>query len=633
MMRRSLALLVLCLAFACGRDESVQPPQGPAAPPFPDRPPIIVISIDTLRSDRLPAYGYAAGETPAIDALRRDAILYERAYSHTPLTLPSHASILTGLLPGDHGVRDNQGYELNSASATYLPRELKQLGYATGAAVSAYVLRGEAGLAAGFDVYEDDIDLRGGVALGGVARPGTASLEVIEPWLRKVAAEPFFLLFHLFEPHMPYEPPDPSRWADPYDGEVAAADAVVGRLLALLRELDAYERSAIVLLSDHGEGLGDHGELEHGIFLYREALQVPLLLKLPESHRRGDTVAAPVQLIDVLPTLLGIAGTEPPAGLPGASLLETPAGARRIHAETFYPRIHYGWSDLASVVEGDLHFIDGPDPELFDLADDPGETRNTLRENRRLAADLRTHLEGRRRPLEPPTAVDAETREKLAALGYLGGTAASPSGPLADPKAQLPTLEDLRRAAEHLARGEPEAAVPLYRRALTANPGMLDGWQTLGDVLLRLGRPDEAVGAYLRSFELSGGDPDLGRRAAAAYEQLGLQHLRRRAWEAAREASRGAVDLDPERADAWNNLGVALYYLGERPAALDAWQRAVELDPRNLDTLYNLGTRAAELGHHDRARRALESFVEQAPPERYRTELRQARILLQRLGD
>ena len=254
-----------------------------------------------------------------------------------------------------------------------------------------------------------------------------------------------------------------------------------------------------------------------------------------------------------------------------------------------------------------------------------------MRQRRRRATELRDYLASFDRTLTPPAAVDPETREKLAALGYLGGVAAPGGEALPDPKAQLPTLADLRRAADHLDRGELTAAVPLYRSALDANPRMLDGWLALADVLRRLGRVEEAVDALRRAYEASGGDVELARQAAAGYELLGRRYLEQQAWEAARDASRQAVALEDERPLAWNHLGVARHQLGERLAALEAWERAVELDGAQLDVLYNLGTRAAELGRAEQAKRALESFVEQAPAERYRRELRQARVLLARL--
>ncbi|HZI63245.1 MAG TPA: sulfatase, partial [Thermoanaerobaculia bacterium] len=233
--------------------------------------PVILISIDTLRSDRLPAYGYRGVATPAIDRLRRDGILFERAWAPAPLTLPSHASLLTGLSPDQHRVRDNIGYRLPGSGGKHLPQLLKELGYATGAAVSSYVVRGETGLAAGFERYDDELPTAQGELAVSAWRPGRQTVARALDWTRSVAGRPFFLFVHLFEPHLPYEPPEPfaSRYPSRYDGEIAAADQAVGELVAELERLGVYDRALVILLSDHGEGLGEHGEQEHGILLYR----------------------------------------------------------------------------------------------------------------------------------------------------------------------------------------------------------------------------------------------------------------------------------------------------------------------------------------------------------------------------
>ena len=331
-----------------------------------------LISIDTLRADRLPAYGYDGVETSAIDSLRQDSILFERAYSPAPLTLPAHTSLLTGLLPAEHGLRDNAGYRLDAAridagEIPYLPDAFKSLGYATGGAVSSFVLRGKIGLDKGFDLYEDGIEFRTGTDIGERQRPGAETLNLTTEWLRRVAGRPFFLFFHLNEPHTPYQPPEPfrSRYSSPYDGEVAAADQVVGSLLAELKSLGVYDRTVILLLSDHGEGLGEHGEPEHGLLLYTETLRVPLMLKLPDARWAGRSVSAPVQLIDVYPTLAGLLGLSGSEHLRGRSLVELMMGeapARRLYSETFYPRIHLGWSELAALTDDRYHYIEGPDP-------------------------------------------------------------------------------------------------------------------------------------------------------------------------------------------------------------------------------------------------------------------------------
>ncbi|MFI5197300.1 MAG: sulfatase, partial [Thermoanaerobaculia bacterium] len=328
--------------------------------------PIVLISVDTLRSDHLPAYGYAGVETPAFDALRKDSILYERAWSHVPLTLPSHASILTGREPSGHGIHDNLGYHLKADVPT-LAELLKKLGYETGGAISCFVLKGESGISRGFDFYDDAVEpAEGQAALGRVQRAGPETEAHLEAWLAaRPAAGKFFAFLHLYEPHTPYEPPEPYKTryaAQPYDGEIAQADAIVGKFLAFLKARGLYDKALIVFLSDHGEGLGDHGESEHGMFLYREVLQVPLFVKLPGGRRGGETVAAPAALSDVFTTLAEAAGVPAFARPEGTrSLLDAPgAPARRILSETFFPRIHFGWSGLTSLFDGRWHYIEAP---------------------------------------------------------------------------------------------------------------------------------------------------------------------------------------------------------------------------------------------------------------------------------
>ena len=321
----------------------------------------------------------------AIDALAKDGVVFERAYSQIPLTLPSHATILSGQLPGKHGVRDNLGYRFDGSKRPYLPRLLGAAGWTTGAMVSSYVLRAETGLSEGFNEYESGIDLRTSEALGRSQRPGSETVELALDWLAKAknsgdggSQKPPFLLIHIYEPHTPYEPIEPfrSRYRDLYDGEVATADSIFGRFVAGLRDLDLYDDTTLVLLSDHGEGLGDHGEEEHGIFLYREAIQVPLVVKLANGRKKGTRIQTPTALADVAPTVLELAGLAVPPDVDGVALpFEEPKEAprRAIYSETFYPRLHLGWNELTSAIRDRFHLIQGPDPELFDLVADPHE--------------------------------------------------------------------------------------------------------------------------------------------------------------------------------------------------------------------------------------------------------------------
>jgi len=517
----------ILLLTACSSPSTT--PSAPAGTP------VILISIDTLRADHLPAYGYKGVETPHLDAFRQDAILFTNAYTPTPLTFPAHSSLLTGLLPAQHGVRDNVGYALDAGKIArgelpFLPEILQRKGYATGGAVSAYVLLGKNGLATGFDFYEDSIELRTNRGLGGLQRPGGETLRLAQDWLRGAAEKPFFFFFHIYEPHTPYAPPEPfkSRYAaSPYDGEIAAADAIAGDLLAELKRLDVYDKAIIVLLSDHGEGLGEHGEEEHGVLLYREAIHVPLLLKLPEGRHAGETAEAPVGLIDVAPTILSLLQLPLPKSLTGRSLVTALAPKepeRRAYSETFYPRLHFGWSELSSLIDRRWHYIEGPDPELYDLAADPGERQNLLKgeiRERRVFAERRRELGGFDRTLKPPAAVDEETRQAMIALGYVGASGGEADGPLPDPKSRIGALADLKVGFRHSSRGENQEAAAAFRRVLATNPKMVDAWEFLARSLQKMNEPDAALDAWREALRISGGSPHIAMSAASLWFEQG----------------------------------------------------------------------------------------------------------------
>jgi tetratricopeptide (TPR) repeat protein len=493
-----LALLIVSSA-ACrrGAEEKVEASAGA---------PVIVISIDTLRADHLPAYGYTAVQTPAIDALRRDAILYTNAYSHAPLTLPAHVSMLTGLLPDAHKVRNNIGYRVDTNLPT-IPKMLKSAGYETGAAISAYVLRGSAGLGAAFDFYDDGIASAPNVAIGNLQRNGRDTAAIATRWIAERKDKPHFFMLHLFEPHSPYAAPEPfrSRFALPYDAEIAAADQILGEFLDALKRDGVYDRALIVLMSDHGEGLNQHGEAEHGIFLYREVIRVPLMVKLPKGARAGETVDRAVGLVDVLPTVAEITGTQAPSGVQGQSLLHANASSatRRIYSETLYPRIHLGWSELRSLAATDYHYIQAPRPELYDMRTDPGETKNILTEERRVYASMRDELAQFGAVTDVPTNVDPEEAKKLAALGYLGSTATPRSGPLPDPKDGIPEMNAMMEATRFAHSGDHDEAIKRFRAIVGRNPLLSDAWNLLGVSLEASGRHEEAVEAYRKVLELT----------------------------------------------------------------------------------------------------------------------------------
>ena len=537
--------------------------------------PVIVISIDTLRADHLPTYGYKNVETPNIDRFRRDAILFENAYAHVPLTLPSHISMLTGALPPDNGVRNNIGYPFEAAKHETIPSLLKKNGYATGAAVSAYVLRGNTGIRNAFDFYDDDIEVRGGEAQGELQRAGGETEAVAERWIGERGDRPFFFLLHLFEPHAPYTPPEPfrSRFALPYDGEIAAADAVVGHFIDFLKQRAIYDRAVIVLMSDHGEGLDQHGEDEHGIFLYREDLHVPLMLKLPKSDRAKTSVSQPVGLIDIFPTIAALTGATAPK-LRGMSLLDAGTRAPRAqYAETLYPRIHLGWSELRSLINDRNHFIKAPRPELYDFVKDGGEKTNILDSERRTYAAMRQELDAYGNDVEAPSNIDPEEAKKLAALGYLSATSKAGNGPLPDPKDRIGEIAALKAAGRRDAAGDVNGAIAGFRAVLAQNPNFTDAWTMLAKAQEKNGDYAGAIESYKHAIQLA---PELraGSALSIAAMSLNLNRL-----DDAENHARLAEGSDPSNARViLGRIALAKHDL----AGAEAQARsAVEANPRN----------------------------------------------------
>jgi len=577
---RALAVLALASAWACSRSRPGTAPPGT---------PVVLISIDTLRADHLPAYGYAGVATPGIDALRRDAVLFADVSSPCPLTLPAHTSILTGLLPPVHQVRNNLGYRLDGAAHPTIARWLKARGYATGAAVSAFVLAGKTGLSDSFDFYDDEISQPPTAeAVSQYQRPGGETERRALAWLdgaRKGESKPFFLFLHLYEPHSPYEPPEPFKGryaARPYDGEIAAADAIVGDFLDQLRRRGLYDRAIVVLLSDHGEGLGQHGEREHGIFLYREALHVPLILKLPGSARAGETVREPVSLVDLLPTIATVLGLPPPPGAEGPDMLAGTLDAkRRLYAETYYTRIHLGWSPLRSIWDGRYDFIDSPRPELYDVASDAGETRNRFSPDEPAARDAKRFLDTIGPRFAAPAPASPEDVKKLAALGYLTGVAPEASGPLPVPREEIGTIAELESAYRLAAEGRADEAVATLQRILARNPRLFDAQHKLADTLAKAGRFTEAAAAYQRAIEL---EPAL---ASALTVGLGRVCIRLQRWDEAAANAQLAVKEHPGPAHAIlarAALGKGDLDTAEREAAASRQVAGSEIDADLVQT-------------------------------------------------
>jgi choline-sulfatase len=571
--------------------------------PSPADGPVIVISIDTLRADHLPAYGYTKVRTPNIDVLAAAGTVFERAYSHAPQTLPAHASMLSGQLPFEHGVRDNVGFTVKKGQ-WFVQQALRERGWPTGGFVSAYVLRAAVGLNQGFDTYDSELPPASGErAIGQVQRGGEATLAAAEKWLNaRDPKKPFFLFFHVYEPHKPYTPPPRFTSFEPYDGEIAYTDEIVGRLLDRLRALDVYDRSTIVLLADHGEGLGDHGEQEHGLFLYNATTQVPFIVKLP-GQNRARRVASPVQHIDLVPTILDLAGAPPRPGLHGRSLRPLLDGTGNvpdtgIYSEALYSRYHFGWSELYGLTDARYRLIRAPRDELYDIERDPRESASIAAERPQVRQAMRTALETliANTPIGAPQAVTDEDRQRLAALGYVGGgssTSLSLSGDtLADPKDKVHVLEKYRHATELAGALRFAEAMALYREVVKEDPGMTDVWLQLAEVYTRQGMQVDAAAAFKEIIKRN--PKDAGALIGAAATLLRLGKL-----DEARQHGELAVSVAP--AGAHEILAKIALARRDREGALREAKLAQEADPTMPMPLYVEGLLAYHAGRYDEA--------------------------------
>jgi choline-sulfatase len=594
---------------------------------------VLLVTLDTLRADHVGAYGNRDARTPALDGLARRGLLFEDASASVPLTLPSHSTILSGLEPPRHGVHDN-GTDVFPDDPPTLATILQAQGYATGAFVGAYVLDRRFGLARGFDRYDDRIDRReeGGVLES--ERRCEAVADAAEAWLAERTG-PFLAWTHFYDVHAPYDPPPAYRDQHPgrpYDGEVSYADACVARVLAAA-ERRAGGRLLVAVLADHGEGLGDHGEKTHGFFVYQSTLRIPMILAgpgVPEGKRRPGLA----RTADVLPTLLGRLGAALPRGLDGVDLFSG-AGATAAYAETLYPRT-FGWAPLHAWRRGSLKLVDAPQPEVYDLASDPGEARNLLAastsaqtaEAETLRRDLAAfRRDERTRAAAPP---DADTAERLRALGYVASaTPETPAGrDLLDPKAALARWQAFEEATWAETRGETDASIaalrrlvdeepanPVFRRSLAAALGRAGRARESVAVLADLARiaPDDAVAWHERAVALAraGNVADAVRSEAEAiarnprlpepHNHLGILEAGRGRLPDALRAFETATRLDPNNAKAWNNRANVLRALGRGSEAEDAYRKAAERAPRDPDPLNGLGVLAVQSGRLDEA--------------------------------
>jgi arylsulfatase A-like enzyme/Flp pilus assembly protein TadD len=608
---------------------------------------VLLVTIDTLRADHVGAYGSSRGLTPTLDRFAREGWRFEAAHAHVPMTLPSHATIMSGLYPQRNGVRDNGAFRFDRTQST-LAGTLASAGYRTAAFIGSFVLDARFGLNAGFGLYDDR--LNGSSAnLEVVQRTAEQVLAPAYAWItaspQSLAPSPWLVWVHLYDPHEPYTPPEPyrSRYAaDPYSGEIAYADAALGAFLDRLHAAHALDRTLVVIASDHGESLGEHGERTHGLFAYESTLRVPLILWAPTAIS-ASSIETPARLVDVMPTVLDLVGVAAPAGLDGRSLrAAAPGDDPGSYFEALNASLTRNWAPLTGIVSGRRKLIDLPIPELYDLAADPGEQHNLYAARRDEARELESRLDrlavnGAKAPA--PVAIDPDADARLRSLGYIVRPSAAPARKYTsadDPKQLVHLNAALDDAAAMWARGDRPRAVAALREVLGTRPdltvaydrlafmlrtsGDLAGAIAVADGAARAGRADRPLLRSLGSMYADAGDY---RRALAVLEPLSRQdesdvetldslaqtYARSRRGADAEAAFRKALALSPNAATTWSNLG-ALYLLENRATeANEALTRAVTINP-DLATAHNaLGVSYARMGHPNRAaeewRRAL----------------------------
>jgi len=623
---------------------------------------VILITIDTLRSDHVSCYGNSPVETPNIDRLAAEGVRFTNAASTVPFTLPAHSSIMTGTYPPRHGIRENVGYFLGDEQPT-IAQSLHAAGRETGGFVSAFVLDSRWGIGRGFDRYFDDFDLKefDNPNLGSVQRSGDETIAEAVRWLdERDQASPFFLWLHLYDPHDPYTPPEPyaSQYrGHPYQGEVAFADSLIGDFRKALEERADFDRSLVILTADHGEGLGDHGEQFHGYFVYDTTVHVPLIIRFPRAAGRGEVISHVVSHVDLMPTVLEATGLPIPPDAQGASLLPLIGGGeltsqREVYTESFYPLLHYGWSPLRSLRTDRYKLIVAPRPELYDFIEDRKESHNLFTADPQEAAELEARMQKLRREMErdtpsagAATEVDQATIDRLRALGYMAGSGGvsveeEEERPRADPKDTIDIHQMIMATQSQVGRGETAEAEVLLGRVLERDPNIIDAHQLLGQIASSQERFDEAVEHYQNALAVDGDHKASLFGLAMAYRKLGreadaipgfehLFDLSHRDVKVAIQLSElyeetGRIDdaaavLDEVSGEQdlpamlYNQLG-ELRVLQSRPAeAVPLFEKAIATNAELPNPYFNLAVLYEENGDPNQAITMYERNIERAP--------------------
>ncbi|MDP8980784.1 MAG: sulfatase-like hydrolase/transferase [Acidobacteriota bacterium] len=578
--------------------------------------PVILISVDTLRADHLSSYQAGRRPTPHIDALAKNGTLFSQVSSPFPLTLPAHAALLTSTYPLANGVEDN-GIPLPTSAVT-LAAVLKKAGYHTAAFVGSFVLDRRFGLNQGFDVYDGPVDLHNKAATVPLERKrqGAQVTEAATRWLERNSNTPFFLFLHLYDLHLPYDlPQDPGlrRGETGYTAELAYEDRVLGEFFAFLDRRKLLQKALIVFTSDHGEGLGEHGESTHGYFIYQSTLHVPLIMHWQSGFKRAprERVDEAASLLDVAPTILDAIGLPRPAAMRGRSLIGDAGGVSEIYSESLYARNHFGCAAVRSMRAGRYKYIESPTPELYDLSSDPSEQRNLYDQQRSRATALGEQMAAVRRSSPPrsdqPPSPKPDTIAALRSLGYLSGsTAAKHVESRVDPKDRIQDFERYVGALGLSSEGKVVEARGLLRRLSDKLPDVVDIRISLGLNQQQLGDSAQAAREFKRAIAQAPLD-------AQPHFELGSCYFRMGQLDSAIQEFKAALAIEPwyTRADE----ALAEIYIQKRdfPQARACLNYLLSVDPNNYTGHYNLGILAAMEEHWSEAEQRMQSALRADP--------------------
>ena len=611
---------------------------------------VLLITLDTTRADHLPIYGYKGVKTPNLDRLAGESYVFDDAVSHVPLTLPAHTSILTGMLPLAHGIRDNAGFFVDEKIVT-LPEILKEEGYSTSAFVSAFVLDSRWRLNQGFDVYHDYFSLEefNQLTPQDAQRTAVETASEAEQWLKNHKGGSFFSWVHFYDPHDPYNPPEPFKTeysSRLYDGEIAYMDVAIGKLLHAVSSSGLERNTIVIVTADHGEGLGEHEEETHAMFVYDTTQRVPLLVRIPGM--KGQRLGILARHIDLAPTILDLLGIQKNNEMQGSSLIPLMKGGqdfgRSAYRESMYSELHFGWSPVRSLVTSRFQYIDLPRPELYDRIQDPAEAHNLINQERDTAKSLKTQLDkivGAHPNISQPQKMDPEMEAGLRALGYIGTVGTGRSDRTIDPKDRIHLARKIQVATAYLQTQQYKEAIPILLAVMKEDPAITDAHFLAGVAYIGLEQYDQAIPELNKSLatrpkhvmslynlgyahERKGEEREALRYFLAVLKEEPLHfyanfktgYLYRRAGEAERArpyflnvASRYQRLITNTRnvsakSALYTRLGEAYFGAGNVAQAEKQFRSAIDLTPQRPDLHFNLGSIYEVEGNVEAATRA-----------------------------